>query len=427
MNLNIFVPGGIALYGLSHYLGWFLLSVLGGRSTNAAAPFINLLSASLAAALLLSVAALVVLSGPIIVHGRRGAIGSAYLLMLPLAVIGIVVGAISGSPLLYLMSDTLYLCILFFAYLISRHLCLSNQESDWSSLQRTLRATVMVIAIVSAVFALLGRNAPPLYVTLLIAALSIELAWAPGWLFTALLATSILIQLPALNRATLVQLMVAFLFITFVRRHKLAKTWLRLLPLALFIIIGLSFIDLQNTRLSRRLAEAAVFVSGEGQPSGQIAILQRFFEAKAVIETVGAGNTLHMILGFGSGATIDMSYSADTAVKGAALMGADKVHNIHILPFAFYYRHGILGLALIGLLSLRSVRSLRSTLKSPSILATKPHLCLAALVLVLSLVNGFFASSHFITSFYLPFFAAILDAASLRVPDLSKKTEAIPV
>lgn len=87
-------------------------------------------------------------------------------------------------------------------------------------------------------------------------------------------------------------------------------------------------------------------------------IAQRILEVQAVIE-YWTTDLFSFIFGSGSGGVVNGSavYS-DTSVLGAALLGAEKVHNIHILPFALIFRYGIVGLMLFCFLLIKVCKSI---------------------------------------------------------------------
>lgn len=416
MNLKLLLGGLLAAAGLSHYLGWFIFTVLGGRTIIQAMPYVNILLTATTTAVLAVGILEVVLSGRIIVEGSRGDIGTTYLVIVPMAVIGIIVGALTGSPMLYLISDTVYLTILVVGYLASRHLFLTRPASEWNALQGYIRRVTAIIAVVAIVFVLIGRTPPSLFTSLIIATLTVEVATSPRWRYATLLAISLLVQLPLMNRATLLQIVFAVAVLIYIRRDRLATTLVRLGVLGLIVMIALAFIDLENSRFLWRMTELISFLSGEDRPAQQIAILQRFYEADRVIDEVRGSSLWHAFLGFGSGATVDMSSSMDNSVKGSAILGASRVHNIHFLPIALYYRHGIMGLIVLGMFISRVGRSMYHSIRSTATLSAQPHFAILAMTFFLSIINGMFASSHFLTNFTLPVFAALLDAARVRSP-----------
>ena len=55
----------------------------------------------------------------------------------------------------------------------------------------------------------------------------------------------------------------------------------------------------------------------------------------------------------GPGATIDgTTFFIDDSVLNSALLGSNQIHNIHLLPFAFIFRYGMVGLFFFGVLCL---------------------------------------------------------------------------
>ncbi|WP_143744271.1 oligosaccharide repeat unit polymerase [Polaribacter tangerinus] len=75
-----------------------------------------------------------------------------------------------------------------------------------------------------------------------------------------------------------------------------------------------------------------------------ISIVQRITEAKIVVK-YWTSDIFTFIFGLGSGGTIDGSmFYSDSSVLNSSLLGAKRVHNIHLLPFSLIFRYGLIGL-----------------------------------------------------------------------------------
>lgn len=93
-----------------------------------------------------------------------------------------------------------------------------------------------------------------------------------------------------------------------------------------------------NLIKERRLAEKKI--------DPRIALLsgkQRVFEIKEITAALKR-SPWALLSGFGNGATIDLSESPDETISAVYKDRINKVHAIHIFPFAVLYRQGLLGL-----------------------------------------------------------------------------------
>jgi hypothetical protein len=89
-----------------------------------------------------------------------------------------------------------------------------------------------------------------------------------------------------------------------------------------------------------------------------VSITQRLIEAEVVIQ-YWTQNIFTFLFGIGPGATIDGTiFFIDDSVLNSALLGSNQIHNIHLLPFAFIFRYGMVGLFFFSVLCIVLYNSL---------------------------------------------------------------------
>lgn len=120
----------------------------------------------------------------------------------------------------------------------------------------------------------------------------------------------------------------------------------------------ISFLNLNVETISRGRFTAILRMIESGEIEYDISIAQRIEEVAAVYKELKA-HFLYLLIGKGLGSTLNMEWSKDLAVIEAALLGSDKVHNIHILPFSLLFRYGILGIILFLFLIIYIIKSIK--------------------------------------------------------------------
>lgn len=111
-----------------------------------------------------------------------------------------------------------------------------------------------------------------------------------------------------------------------------------------------------DSQIHRRLAETQALIEGRATLQNSLASLQRVYEARLVQEEMGTDPT-SIIFGLGSGATINGRALPGAGVYTASALGLEKLHNIHFLHTAFYFRHGMIGLAVLAALATAAILS----------------------------------------------------------------------
>lgn len=181
------------------------------------------------------------------------------------------------------------------------------------------------------------------------------------------------------NRTQLIVflLVVFFLILRYIRKYFSLKTvflYSFIFGILFFIfriqlLEGLLiFID-KNSNIGYRINQL-LFIFKEGIDFSNpyfTSVSQRILEAQAVYN-YWTTNLYTFIFGAGSGGVIDGSeVFNDPSVLESALLGADKIHNIHILPMALIYRYGLFGLCLFVILLIMAIKSAKNSLDSSNL------------------------------------------------------------
>ncbi|WP_135122107.1 hypothetical protein [Jeotgalibacillus proteolyticus] len=133
--------------------------------------------------------------------------------------------------------------------------------------------------------------------------------------------------------------------------------------------------------------------------SRDITISQRLYEVTAVTHTLGS-NVFYWLFGYGLGGTLDMSGTLDTSVANSALLGAESVHNIHLLHGAMLFRYGLIGLLILIIFFFKLLKISIKTVDSTTMIMS-----LAAIAIIIYSIP---ASSFFVTEPLIWFCAAII-------------------
>ena len=96
--------------------------------------------------------------------------------------------------------------------------------------------------------------------------------------------------------------------------------------------------------------------------SYHVSVSQRLIEAEVVM-SLWTENMFSFIFGSGLGGVIDGKLFIDNAVTSSALLGEKSIHNIHLLPFAFIHKYGLLGLIIMVLLMIDFFKSIKGSSK----------------------------------------------------------------
>ncbi len=263
----------------------------------------------------------------------------------------IIIGIINRNPTLYVITDFIYLFLGALLYYITE--IDTNYKSHLFSIKSMSNMTLLmaVICIIS------GVNPPALLLIIIVIIIYLNLL-RKRILQALILLVPYMILVVVTNRTQLIVflLMILILFLKRTRKHLSLKTVVLSGASLVFLVFLLKnqlldfvllFID-KNSNLGFRIYQVSV-IFNEGIDFNNpffVSISQRIVECQVVISqwTSSIGN---FIFGLGSGATIDGSvFYSDKSVLSSALLGSDKIHNIHLLPFAMIFRYGLIGLLL---------------------------------------------------------------------------------
>lgn len=400
-------------YPLGAYLGWIGATAM-GKVGFATLPYqsaggYGLLAASCALYLLRRLSTGAAL--PVVWYARQ-AYQRWSLALLGLALTSLVVGLYRDWPMVYVVGDLLYPVLGVVTYALLRIGFAGAEITPDSLLTRIIHAARVLGVVASVLFLVAHAPIPAALTTLFLAVTFVSLyvkdkPW--GILFTVL---PLALQIPQLNRATLLQFALVLLIGAFTMTFR--ARWLAWLAvLALVAAPFLTQVDWQHSLLLQRLnGLQGLVTSGEGGT----AIEQRLYEQEAVQAAYETAGPLTWALGFGSGATLDMSGSSDASVQNAALLGAEDVHNIHLLPVAMLYRFGLAGVLLVLGFALVTLARLVGVLRTPVRDASYYLRLMAVTYLLASLIAGFFATNQWFANPFVFGFMALMDAVLLRNP-----------
>lgn len=282
------------------------------------------------------------------------------LLWLIFSIIGFFVGVINGNPILYLFTDLIYILFGYFLYRIFlTNLTLWTEISQGLSPQqeKSFTSIIVLMAIISFIF---QTELPSFFVVFTLIQSLFFYNSKKHFLCLGCL-TPFFFQLINSNRALLIVFLI-LLFFTY-SQNKFTKKNIKNLLLIAFVIccFFLYFIDdillfiiqnlTSNPILSVRLNQIVLIFNGKANwnsPS-MLSLKQRLDEVNMVIE-FWLSSPFKFLFGGGMGATIEGFAFKDAGVTGAAILGKSAVHNIHVLPFAFIFRYGFLGVLLFLIL-----------------------------------------------------------------------------
>ena len=132
------------------------------------------------------------------------------------------------------------------------------------------------------------------------------------------------------------------------------------------ITLSLNFFS-ENSEIYFRLSQMLDIINEGIDYSSpyHISVSQRLIEAQIVI-SLWTENIFSFIFGSGLGGVIDGKYFIDNAVISSALLGEKSIHNIHLLPFAFIHKYGLLGLIIMILLIIDFFNSIKKSIRYDS-------------------------------------------------------------
>jgi hypothetical protein len=268
------------------------------------------------------------------------------------------VGLFLGNPLLYVFSDYLYIMFGLLLILIINHMKRKNIMIKDGNL---VIFNLSLVAVCLLSIFLNGKLSPQLIVFLLSWLYVLAVLKSYKFLLFFLIVFSFNIS----SRASLLTLwfiIMIFFFIT-LKRNRIFNTHALIFlcgVLSLFsvlVVFTLLYFFLPHDHpLFFRIHQTILFLQGDNTNVALISINQRIVEINLVIKQ-WCSNLLSFLVGRGLGATISGKYVIDKSVINASLIGSDFIHNIHVLPFTFIHKYGLLGVLLFIILIKETVNS----------------------------------------------------------------------
>jgi len=282
------------------------------------------------------------------------------LLWLIFSIIGFFVGIINGNPILYLFTDLIYILFGYLLYRIflSNPSLLSELKDGLTSQQEKHFSNIIVLmAIISFFF----HTELPSFLVVFTLIQSLFFYNKKKYILCFCFLTPFLLQLINSNRALII-VFIMLLFFAYAQNKFSKKNIKTLLLIAiviccffLYFVDDILFIIIKSLSnqpiLSARLNQIVLIFNGKANWNSptMLSLKQRLDEVNMVIE-FWLSSPLKFLFGGGMGATIEGYLFKDASVTGAAILGKSAVHNIHVLPFAFIFRYGFLGVLLFFLL-----------------------------------------------------------------------------
>lgn len=319
----------------------------------------------------------------------------------------VIIGLVNDNSLTYIISDSVYLIVGIAIYLFTRFGKVHFNINKSNIIRISLFTSVLVM------FFQFIFDWPSVSLTLFYFALFLYTIFIGN--NKAILLNLIPIAIISINsnRATLLTLVLMTFVLFFIMTLK-KKTGL----VTLFSYIGIftgaiimlflnNILDLfyrsefVYTPLGQRIfSMTKIFNQGLGTVdiSQDITIAQRLHEVAEAVNTLGS-NVIYWLFGYGSGGTIDMSSSLDLAVANSALLGADSVHNIHLLHGAILFRYGLIGIAFLIYVIFKLISIAKRTADSTVLI-----ICLSAVSVIIYSIPA----SSFLTTEPLIWFAAAM-------------------
>lgn len=275
-------------------------------------------------------------------------------------------GLLLGNSVVYVFSDTVYLLFALMAYYVMRKERLSIE------IDINIRSALYLSFVLGWLpLALSGLGVEyPVALQMLLLATALVALFSGRTLAFFILATPLIVSLPLGNRSMAITFMlcIVVVLVAMLLRGKLFGTWKYVclisglgLVIYVFVTNTYAYNFLEKTPLGQRIVHTQQVLSGnELNFSSDVSLEQRVYEANMVMEKLRE-HPISWLVGYGSGATINMSGAPDSSVTNAALLGSSMVHNIHLLPAAILYRYGIVGLMILITITTFILKSIYST------------------------------------------------------------------
>lgn len=277
-----------------------------------------------------------------------------------ITLICLIVGIFRLNPILYIITDFFYI---FFGFLFYRIIQTSvNINSEIQKLEiNTVHNTFIILLLLLSIICLFSKINIPSFLLVLSLSFSFFFFFKKKHLYTFLYFIPFIIQFTTANRAILIVFLL-FATLSFFNRPISEKTLFKVISLSVTAIIVtpyiLSFSIKQilplisdGSVLKARLDQVKMLMEGKyNWNSPEMLSLKQRIDEVLIVLKFWTANVFNFVFGGGLGATIEGHSFKDVGVGSSAILGKEKIHNIHILPFSLIFRYGLFGLILFYLL-----------------------------------------------------------------------------
>ncbi len=198
------------------------------------------------------------------------------------------------------------------------------------------------------------------------------------YLISLLLLVVFIYQTANSNRALLVCFVTIFSFIGIEKiKNVVNKIDLLIILTIVFVlllsfyqelILGLQSLVPEGSQMYYRIDQLSKILSKgiDYNNPYHTSIAQRIIEVKLVVSS-WTNSIWSFLFGEGLGAVINGDLLIDPSVKKTALLGSSTIHNIHILPFSFIHKYGLLGLSMFVFLVIDFFNSVKRIIERNSL------------------------------------------------------------
>ncbi len=329
-----------------------------------------------------------------------------YLAQLAVASLSLAIGLLQYWPMVGAIADFAYMFASVSVYFIGR-LALQSARLDGPDedgrMARAWTRGSMLCAVAALVAFPLSETiyaVGPSAVLTIIVSLVYLLAFKHEFWTMIVLASPLVMSLAQMNRTTIMVISLTFLIV--MAAGGAARVAARALLAMVVLAVVLAFshesvmdeMNLIETPLGRRVMEIFAF-SFDYRNSDEVPLSHRLYETELALTELGKMSPALWVVGAGAGATLDMTQSRDTSLLENAYLGGDRIHNIHFLPAAILYRHGLVGLAAYGYLGVVSLVALYRAVRRARREKVAGMELIAVTYVVASQAGGMFASLAF--------------------------------
>jgi len=281
------------------------------------------------------------------------------------------IGIINNNPKLYIITDFVYI---FFGLILYSAI---KQNSDLDNKiihSKVLAKYSFIIALLGYLLFFLNLKLPAIMLIVLVIFTYVSFL-NKRYVKLVFILIPFLLEVSNANRSHLIVFFL-MMFILFLRKIKEKYRAIDVALVFIFSFIGITYfleeilglilliVD-QKSMLGFRIGQLIdVLKNGIDYNSPYFtSIAIRVLELNAVMD-YWTSDAYSFIFGSGLGGVLDGSNFNDSSVTNSALLGVKKIHNIHLMPFAFIFRYGVFGIIILILLIFRFYKSFVTVLKA---------------------------------------------------------------